>query len=107
LQTGGKIEELIGMIETISKSPNRTVAASFFMRRLGMFYAMQLYHLAVYDEMWQGSPETMHFGAIEEFGMLTISTFTDAADWQYVEEDRRRESIRQILESAHTVIGRM
>ena len=47
-------EDALNVVQTISGCPNRTVAASYFMRRLGMFIAMQFSNLAMYDEVWDG-----------------------------------------------------
>lgn len=99
-----KTEDVILTIQAISQSPNKTVAASYFMRRYGMFTAMQLYNLAAYDEVWKGTPDQMIFGAIEEYGKLSVSTFVDDCDWDYVEDDERRAIIRQIVVDNHTVI---
>ena len=98
-----KVQSIVRVIQTVSQSPNEVVAASFFMRRLGMFFAMQLYNLAAYDEMWNGSAEDLQFGALEEFGNKTISTFTDRSDWEMIDEDRQ-EHITRVLNDAHAVI---
>lgn len=97
-----KAPELIEAVKFISKSPNETVAASFFMRRIGMFFAMQLYNLAAHDELWNGKAERLVFGALTEYGNQTVSTFTEADDWQPVED--RESAIRTQLETAHRII---
>ena len=51
---GNKNRRCINVVQAMSGSPNRTVAASYFMRRFGMFIAMQFYNLATYDEVWDG-----------------------------------------------------
>ena len=49
-----KTEAALLTSQTISRSPNKTVTASYFIRRFGMFIAMQFYNLAMYDEIWDG-----------------------------------------------------
>ncbi|ARK26278.1 hypothetical protein SporoP37_10570 [Sporosarcina sp. P37] len=99
-----KIQNVVQVAQTVSQSPNEVVAASYFMRRLGMFFAMQLYNLAAYDEIWNGSPENLHFGALEEFGNRTISTFADADDWEMVDDGERQAHIKRLLNDAHAAI---
>ncbi|MHA6260919.1 hypothetical protein ACXYMX_13620 [Sporosarcina sp. CAU 1771] len=94
---GEHAEESLLAVLAISGSPNKTVAASYFMRRMGMFIAMQLYNLAAYDEVWRGKKEHLVFGAIEEFGKLSVSTFAREDDWKEVDDEERREVIRHIL----------
>lgn len=90
-------EDVLIVVQKLSKCPNKTVAASYFLRRIGMFIATQFYNLAAYDEVWAGTPDRLTFGAKEEYGNLTISLFADAKDWQYVEEGERHTVIRRIL----------
>ncbi|WP_318614769.1 hypothetical protein [Sporosarcina sp. YIM B06819] len=92
-----KIEDTLNIIQAVSGSPNQTVAASYFMRRLGMFVAMQFTNLATYDEVWDGEKDRLAFGAKEEYKKLAISTFAFAEDWRYVEDNERRDVIRRIL----------
>lgn len=99
-----KTEDCIRAVLTVSGSPNLTVAASFFMRRVGMFINMQLYNLATYDEIWNGETTEMSFGAIEEYGNRTVSTFVEERDWQEVHENEHRDVIRKILLLADKVI---
>ena len=94
---GKQTEDALGAVQVVSGSPNKTVAASYFMRRLGMFIAMQFYNLAAYDEVWNGEKDRLVFGAKEEYGKLAVSTFAHSEDWQEVENDERREVIRRIL----------
>ncbi|MDV6379399.1 hypothetical protein ORD22_14365 [Sporosarcina sp. GW1-11] len=104
LQDHTKIADLIQVIKTVSQSPDEVVAASYFMRRIGMFFAMQLYNLAAYDELWSGANENLRFGVVEEFGNRTISMFVEARDWQMVEDEDRQGRIQRLLEDAHAVI---
>lgn len=97
LLDANKIEDTLTIIQAVSGSPNRVVAASYFMRRLGMFVAMQFTNLATYDEVWDGDTNRLAFSAKEEYGKLAISTFAFAEDWRYIEEDERRDVIRRIL----------
>jgi len=100
-----KTEDALNVVQAISGSPNRTVAASYFMRRLGMFIAMQFTNLAMYDEVWDGEKNHLLFGAKEEYGKLAVSTFAVADDWRYVEDDERQDVIRRILaEECNAVI---
>ncbi|MFC5605149.1 hypothetical protein [Sporosarcina koreensis] len=81
-----------------------TVAASFFMRRVGMFINMQLYNLSVYDEIWDGDAAKFSFGAVEEYGNRTVSTFINESDWQEVDENEHRDVTRNILLQADNII---
>lgn len=94
-----KTEDVLIAVQTISHSPNKTVAASYFMRRVGMFIAMQFYNLASYDEVWDGKKDRLVFGAKEEFGNHTVSMFTQTDDWREVEDIERREVIKSILKN--------
>lgn len=94
---GEQTSDALDAIQIVSGSPNKTVAASYFMRRLGMFTAMQFYNLATYDEVWQGKKSQLTFGAKIEFGNLAVSTFAHADDWQDVSESNRQDVIRHIL----------
>ena len=100
-----KVQNIVQVAQTVSQSPNEVVAASFFVRRVGMFFAMQLYNLAAYDEMWNGSAEDLQFGALEEFGNKTISIFVDSADWEMIDDEDRQTHIRRVLDDAHAVIA--
>ncbi len=103
-----QIEDVLNVIQAVSSSPNQTVAASYFMRRLGMFVAMQFTNLATYDEVWDGEKDRLVFGAKEEYGKLAISTFAFAEDWRYVEDNERRDIIRLILvEECNAVIKQL
>ncbi|BAQ09624.1 hypothetical protein OXB_1152 [Bacillus sp. OxB-1] len=104
LLDANQTESTLDIIQTVSQSPNRTVAASYFMRRLGMFIAMQSYNLAAYDEIWSGNLDELRFGAREEYGKLSVSTFASADDWQDVDGMDRQVIIRDILEFSNSVI---
>lgn len=89
--------DILFAVQTISSCPNKTVAASYFSRRIGMFIATQFYNLATYDEVWDGTPNRLIFGAKEEYGSLAVSLFAHAEDWKFVEEEERQTIIRRIL----------
>lgn len=95
---------VLTVIQTISGSPNRTVAASYFIRRFGMFIAMQFTNLATYDEIWNGENDRLLFGAKEEYGKLSVSTFAAADDWVLVEDAERQNVIQKIIKDCHVVI---
>ncbi|PID01691.1 MULTISPECIES: hypothetical protein [unclassified Sporosarcina] len=99
-----KVQTIVEVTQTISQSPNEVVAASFFVRRLGMFFAMQLYNLAAYDEMWNGLAEDLQFGVREEFGNKTVSLFINSADWEMIDDEDRQAQIKRVLDDAHAVI---
>lgn len=99
-----KTEDCLRVVQTISGSPNKTVAASFFLRRLGMFINIQLLNLATYDEIWDGNEEGLRFGAVEEYGNRTVSMFVKVNDWKDVDEHDHHEIIRKILLQADAVI---
>jgi len=101
-----KTEDILNVIQAVSGSPNRTVAASYFLRRFGMFIAMQFYNLAAYDEVWDGNNELLHFGAKEEYGKLAVSTFASSKDWRYVEDAERRDVIKRILQDECSAVIR-
>ncbi|MBO1909868.1 hypothetical protein [Sporosarcina sp. 6E9] len=101
---GDQTEEALTATLAISRSPNKTVTASYFMRRFGMFIAMQFYNLAMYDEVWDGEIERLTFGAKKEFGNLTVSMFANSEDWRSVKIDERSEVIRYILKQCDAVI---
>lgn len=99
-QTG----ELLDIVQTVSGSPSREVAASYFMRRVGMFIAMQFYNLAAYEEVWAGDRDRLQFGAKEEYGKLSVSIFAAAEDWQDIDGGQREDIIRDILAFSDSII---
>ena len=104
LLDSNKTEDVLLAVQTVSGCPNKTVAASYFMRRIGLFTAMQFYNLAMYDEVWNGTPERLLFGAKEEYGNIAVSTFVEEADWQPVKGNERKPVIRRILTENDAVI---
>ena len=71
---GNDIANALPIIKLISSSPNEPIAASFFMRRVGMFISMQFYMMTMYDEIWDGPIEQLQFFSTTEYGNKTIST---------------------------------
>lgn len=92
-----QIDPILHTVQSISNSPNRTVAASFFLRRFGLFISMQFYQLAVYEEIWQGVPNHLLFGEKHEHGTQTVSLFVREQDWIEIAEDQHKQAIEMIL----------
>lgn len=91
-----KIATILQTVQSISKSPNKTVAASFFLRRFGLFISMQFYHLTLYDEIWNGATNQLIFGENTEYEMQTVSIFTSENHWTEI-NDNREAVIHHIL----------
>ncbi len=101
--TDGK--DLLTVLQTVSQSPNMTVAASFFMRRYGMFTAMQLVQFIQYEELWQGEPDELQFGAVHEYGNMTVSTYPKVDGWIEVPIEDSADVVRKLLIQIQTVIN--
>lgn len=97
-------EEVLPVLQTVSQSPNSTVAASFFMRRYGMFTAMQLVQYIQYEELWNGKNDELVFGAVHEYGNMTVSTYPDRDGWIEVSILDAADIIRNLLVQIQTVI---
>ena len=97
-------EDILNVLQSVSQSPNTTVAASFFMRRYGMFTAMQLVQFVVYEEFWQGEPSELQFGAIQEFGNRTVSTFPNSSGWKEVSIEDAATIVRQLLSQIQSMV---
>lgn len=92
----------------ITSAPTEVAAVSHFSRRYGMFFAMQFYMLAAYDEVWDGKLEDIRFDATEEFGAHTVSIFLNPNDWRYVDEDERISVIKSILyKQGHEIVQQL
>lgn len=104
LTTPSKGDDLLAILQTVSKSPNTTVAASFFMRRYGMFTAIQLSQFIQYEELWQGESNLLQFGAVQEYGNLTVSTFPTLDGWRAVFIVNAVEVVRELLLQIQLVI---
>ena len=91
------VESSLPIIKLISGAPNDPIAASFFMRRVGMFISMQFYMMTMYDEIWDGPLEFLQFFAATEYGNKTISTYVSGEYFREVKE-HRAEDIQLIWE---------
>lgn len=89
--------DILPIVQTITGIDNSVVAASYLMRRYGMFFSTQFVMLTTYDELWMGSTSDIQFGAITEFGNLSISMFVSSHHYKDVENKTRPEVIRYIL----------
>lgn len=100
-----KTAEMIQTVQEISQSPNKTVAASYFLRRVGMFISMQFYHLATYDEIWKGENDHLVFAENHEYGNQAVSMFARSGDWVDATTYEREKIIRYILHNqCHAMI---
>ncbi|MFC7363591.1 hypothetical protein ACFQQH_00280 [Bhargavaea changchunensis] len=90
-------ESALKLVRAVSGTDNPAVAASYFSRRVGMFTAMQLYTLIVYEELWQGPDDALQFGAVEEYGKLSVSMFLRGGGYVMAEEAERTGMIRNLL----------
>lgn len=93
------VGDTLATVQAVTECPNKTVAASYFLRRIGLFISMQFYNLTLYDEIWKGQPEHLTFGAKEEFGNLAVSVFARAEDWVEIKESEHRAAIQFILKT--------
>ncbi|QFF97509.1 hypothetical protein PB01_01045 [Psychrobacillus glaciei] len=91
------VDNALPMIKLISQAPNDPIAASFFMRRVGMFISMQFYMMTMYDEIWDGPLESLQFFVTTEYNNKTISTYIPAEYFRNVKE-HRAEDIRLVWE---------
>lgn len=81
----------------ITGAATETAAVSHFTRRYGMFFALQFYMLAAYDEIWDGKVSDICFDVTEEYGVHTVGMFVNPNDWRYVDDDEREQVISNIL----------
>lgn len=98
-------ENSILLLQKVSQSPNKTVAASYFMRRFGMFTAMQLVQYIRYEEIWQGASEELTFGAVHEYGNRTVSTYPAIEGWMESSITDAPDVIRTLLLQIQTVVN--
>lgn len=87
------------IFKAVSQSDNDAVAISYFTRRYGMFIAMQLYMLTMYDEVWDGDFENLQFAVRDEYGRPSLCMFTESSDWTMIDEDDRQQTVAHILET--------
>ena len=85
------IDASLPIIKLISQAPNDPIAASYFMRRVGMFISMQFYMMTMYDEIWDGPLEQLQFFATNEYGNKTISTYIREEHFRDVRENRSED----------------
>ncbi|TQR20489.1 hypothetical protein [Psychrobacillus vulpis] len=98
------VNTALPIIKLISGASNDPIAASFFMRRVGMFISMQFYMMTLYDEIWDGPLEQIQFFATKEYGNKTISTVIPLEFFREVKEDRI-EDVRLVWEhQCHSII---
>lgn len=96
------------VLKALTKNEADAIAVSYFSRRYGMFIAMQLYMLTVYDEVWTGDFEDLHFAVREEFGRPSLCMFTQSKDWTMIDEDKRQEIVAEILhKQCHNVFKQL
>lgn len=90
-------DDFVKLMMGITNAPTEVAAVSHFSRRYGMFFAMQFYMLAAYDEVWDGNFTDIRFDVTEEFGVHTVSMFVNPTHWRYVEDDERENVMANIL----------
>ncbi len=90
--------DILPVVKSITGIDNSVVAASYLMRRYGMFISTQFVMLTTYDELWMGSAGDLQFGAITEYGNRSISMFISTVNYRDVSDQPRHEIIRYILQ---------
>jgi len=85
------VNSALSVIKLISGAPTDPIAASFFMRRVGMFISMQFYMMTMYDEIWDGPLEDLAFFATTEYGNKTISTYIREEYFRETSENRAED----------------
>ncbi|MEI4771678.1 hypothetical protein WAX74_18825 [Psychrobacillus sp. FJAT-51614] len=85
------VDTALPVIKLISGASNDPIAASFFMRRVGMFISMQFYMMTLYDEIWDGPLEELQYFATTEYGNKTISTYIPSKFYRDVRDDRAKD----------------
>lgn len=93
-----KVDEALPIIKLISGASNNPIAASYFMRRVGMFISMQFYMMTLYDEIWDGPLDQLQFFPNTEYGNKTISTYISLEHFRDVKRNRA-EDIQLIWEN--------
>lgn len=91
------LDDFRNLMMGITNAPTETAAISHFGRRYGMFFAMQFYMLAAYDEVWDAKLSDIRFDVTEDAGIHTVSMFVNPNHWRYVEDDEREQVIAKIL----------
>ncbi|WP_026023121.1 hypothetical protein [Paenisporosarcina sp. TG20] len=96
--------DFLGVVQAITGIENKTVAASYLMRRYGMFASTQFLLLATYDEIWMGELDDLMFGANVEYGNKGISMYIDKNHYIDVECEVRATIIHKILKQTHSLL---
>ncbi len=89
--------DFLSVVQAITGIDNRTVAASYLMRRYGMFASTQFVMLATYDEVWLGELDDFQFATNVEYGNKGISMYIDKIHYVDIEKQPRQLIIHQIL----------
>ncbi|MGB3262274.1 hypothetical protein [Paenisporosarcina sp.] len=89
--------DFLAVVQTVTGISNKTVVASYLMRRYGMFVSTQFVMLSTYDELWMGQHEDLMFAANVEYGVKGISMYIDKNDYCDVENLPREAIIQKIL----------
>lgn len=96
---------VLPVVQTITGIDNTTVAASYIMRRFGMFISTQFVMLATYHELWKGQFSDLIFGEKVEYGNKSISMFISSEHYVDVEGEQRESIIHAVLnEQIHALI---
>lgn len=85
------------VVKSITGIENNVVAASYLMRRFGMFISTQFVMLTTYDELWMGLKSELQFGAITEYGNRSISMYIGTSHYRDVTDQPRDALVRYIL----------
>jgi ferric iron reductase protein FhuF len=89
--------DFLSVVQAVTGIDNRTVAASYLMRRYGMFASTQFVMLATYDEVWLGDLDDLQFAAHVEYGNKGISMYINKNHYVDIEKLPRQVIIRKIL----------
>lgn len=101
------VDMALPVIKLISGASNDPIAASFFMRRVGMFVSMQFYMMTLYDEIWDGPLEELQYFATTEYGNKTISTYIPSKYYRDV-RDHRADDIQMVWhQQCYTIIQQL
>jgi len=96
--------DFLSVVQLVTGIENKTVAASYLMRRYGMFASTQFVMLATYDEFWVGDLDDLMFGANMEYGNKGISMYIDKNHYVDVENNDRTKIIHTVLKQIHSLL---
>ncbi len=100
--------DFLSIVQAVTGIDNRTVAASYLMRRYGMFASIQFVMLATYDELWLGGLDDLQFAANVEYGNKSISMYINKIHYVDVENLPRQVLIQKILkDQIHSLIKKI